>query len=65
MKYNFDKIIDRTHTSCVKYDLRQTVFEKQDFGPGGEGFMRMNIACPRSTLTIALGQLERMLSGIL
>ncbi|MCX6268856.1 MAG: PatB family C-S lyase [Bacteroidetes bacterium] len=34
-----------------------------DFGPGGEGFMRMNVACPRSTLTIALGQLERMLSG--
>jgi cystathionine beta-lyase len=35
-----------------------------DFGPGGEGFMRMNIACPRSTLTIALQQLEKMLSGI-
>ena len=35
-----------------------------DFGPGGEGFMRMNIACPRSTLTIALGRLERMLSKI-
>jgi cysteine-S-conjugate beta-lyase len=35
-----------------------------DFGPGGEGFMRMNIACPRSTLTVALQQLEKMLSGI-
>ncbi len=34
-----------------------------EFGPGGEGFMRMNIACPRSTLMIALGQLGRMLSG--
>jgi cystathionine beta-lyase len=35
-----------------------------DFGPGGEGFMRMNIACPRSVLTIALERLEKMLSGI-
>jgi cysteine-S-conjugate beta-lyase len=33
MKYNFDKLIDRTHTSCVKYDLRQTVFEKSDVIP--------------------------------
>lgn len=33
MKYNFDKIIDRTHTSCVKYDLRQTVFGKSDVIP--------------------------------
>jgi len=35
-----------------------------DFGPGGEGFMRMNIACPRATLTIALERLRVMLSGI-
>ncbi|MCX6246227.1 MAG: PatB family C-S lyase [Bacteroidetes bacterium] len=33
MKYNFDKVIDRTHTSCVKYDLRQVVFEKEDVIP--------------------------------
>lgn len=31
------------------------------FGPGGEGFMRMNIACPRKNLTDALGNLERAL----
>ncbi|MFZ4522577.1 MAG: MalY/PatB family protein [Bacteroidales bacterium] len=35
-----------------------------EFGPGGEGFMRMNIACPRSTLTNALGQMEKLLSGL-
>ena len=35
-----------------------------DFGPGGSGFMRMNIACPRSTVTTALGRLREMLSGI-
>jgi cysteine-S-conjugate beta-lyase len=28
------------------------------FGPGGEGFQRMNIACPRSTLVRALGRIE-------
>ena len=33
MKYDFDKLIDRTHTSCVKYDLRQTVFGKTDVIP--------------------------------
>jgi len=27
------------------------------FGPGGEGFMRMNLACPKSTLQKALDQL--------
>jgi len=35
-----------------------------EFGPGGEGFMRMNIACPRSTLTVALERLETMLHEI-
>jgi cystathionine beta-lyase len=33
MKYDFDKLIDRTNTSCVKYDLRQAVFEKADVIP--------------------------------
>ena len=33
MKYNFDKLIDRTHTSSVKYDLRQAFFEKGDVIP--------------------------------
>ena len=26
MKYNFDKIVDRANTNCVKYDLRDAVF---------------------------------------
>jgi cystathionine beta-lyase len=29
------------------------------FGPGGEGFQRMNVACPRSTLVQALEQIEK------
>jgi cystathionine beta-lyase len=28
------------------------------FGPGGEGFMRMNLACPRSTVERALRQID-------
>jgi cystathionine beta-lyase len=35
-----------------------------EFGPGGSGFMRMNIACPRSVLTEALGRLQKMLAEI-
>jgi cystathionine beta-lyase len=32
-----------------------------DFGPGGEGFMRMNIGCPRSVVEQALRQIEAAL----
>jgi cysteine-S-conjugate beta-lyase len=28
------------------------------FGPGGEGFQRINIACPRAVLLTALQKLE-------
>ncbi len=33
MKYNFDLIIDRENTSCVKYDLRKEYFGKADVIP--------------------------------
>lgn len=33
MKYNFDKIVDRAHTNCVKYDLREAVFGNPDVLP--------------------------------
>lgn len=32
--------------------------EGATFGPGGAGFMRMNIACPRSRLVEALSRME-------
>jgi len=32
--------------------------EGSRFGPGGEGFMRMNLACPRSVVEKALIQIE-------
>jgi cystathionine beta-lyase len=34
------------------------------FGPGGEGFQRMNIACPRSTLKRALQMLEQAVNEL-
>ena len=33
------------------------------FGPGGEGFVRLNFGCPRSVLQQALEQMRRALSG--
>lgn len=33
--------------------------EGSSFGPGGEGFMRMNLACPRSVVEKALKQIDR------
>ncbi|HWR29636.1 MAG TPA: hypothetical protein VN631_07365 [Negativicutes bacterium] len=32
--------------------------EGSTFGPGGAGFMRLNIACPRSRLVEALNRIE-------
>jgi cystathionine beta-lyase len=36
--------------------------EGSSFGPGGEGFMRMNLACPRATVEKALIQIERAIN---
>ena len=34
------------------------------FGPGGDGFMRMNIACPKSTVIKALENIEKTIKNI-
>jgi cystathionine beta-lyase len=34
------------------------------FGTGGEGFMRVNVACPRATLRQALEQIEQAVNGV-
>lgn len=36
----------------------------RSFGPGGEGFLRLNIGCPRSLLTEGLDRLTDVLSGL-
>jgi cystathionine beta-lyase len=33
------------------------------FGPEGDGFERINIACPRSTLREALTRIQRAVAG--
>lgn len=33
MIYNFDKVIDRTNTECIKYDQRETIFGRADVIP--------------------------------
>jgi cysteine-S-conjugate beta-lyase len=38
--------------------------EGRTFGPGGEGFMRMNIACPLATLRDALERLKNAVDGL-
>lgn len=35
-----------------------------DFGPGGEGFMRLNAACPRKTLDEAIDRIAKALRGL-
>ena len=37
--------------------------EGSAFGPGGEGFMRINLACPRSVVEKALKQIDRAVNG--
>lgn len=36
----------------------------EDFGPGGEGFVRLNFGCPRSTLAKALERMKTALKGL-
>jgi cystathionine beta-lyase len=38
--------------------------EGSSFGPGGEGFMRMNVATSRSILAKAMEQIEKAISTI-
>ena len=48
------------HRFCV--DKAGVAFGKgTDFGAGGSGFLRLNAACPRSTIEKALTQLEKAL----
>jgi cystathionine beta-lyase len=33
------------------------------FGPGGEGFMRMNLACPKATVEKALKRIDNAINA--
>jgi cysteine-S-conjugate beta-lyase len=45
-------------------EARLGLNEGRTFGPGGEGFMRMNIACPLVTLKEALERLKGAVDGL-
>ncbi len=63
--------LDFSATGMNQHELKTFVIEKAglglnegpQFGPGGEGYMRMNLACPRATLQKALEQLEAGFKG--
>jgi cystathionine beta-lyase len=38
--------------------------EGSTFGPGGEGYMRMNLACPGKTVIKAMCQIEKAITGL-
>lgn len=59
--------LDFSQTGLSSKALKKFVIEKAglglnegiQFGPGGEGYMRLNLACPRQTLLQALEQLKQ------
>ncbi|OPZ62778.1 MAG: Cystathionine beta-lyase PatB [Firmicutes bacterium ADurb.Bin506] len=50
-------------TDFFTYRARVGVNDGRKFGPGGEGFVRLNIACTRSTLVDALNRIEEALTA--
>lgn len=47
------------------HQARVGLNDGRDFGPGGEGFQRINIACPRSVLEEALLRIEQAVNKLL
>jgi cystathionine beta-lyase len=45
------------------HDAKVAVNEGSMFGPGGEGFVRLNIGCPRSVLEKALNQMREAINN--
>ncbi|MBT3242321.1 MAG: putative C-S lyase [Bacteroidetes bacterium] len=64
--------LDLSKTGLSEEDLNKLMVEKAGvalnsgtmFGQGGEGFMRINFACPRSILTEALEKIEKALNTV-
>ena len=51
-----------SHEELVKFfvdDAKVGLNDGATFGPGGDGFMRLNVACPRSILQEGLERIER------
>jgi cystathionine beta-lyase len=52
--------LEDPHTFFLE-EARVALNDGATFGPGGEGFVRLNLGCPRSTLTEALARMQRAL----
>ena len=50
-----DLFIDKAHLALNDGEM---------FGPGGEGFMRLNVGCPRPLIAQALSQLAEAISHL-
>ena len=57
---NSGKITGTPHEFFLK-QAKVALNEGREFGPGGEGFVRLNFGCPRSTLADALGRMKTAL----
>ena len=55
---------DMALRDLIRKQARLGLEDGYTFGPGGEGFQRMNIACPRSILQEALERLEKAVNSI-
>lgn len=64
--------LDCTKLDMTQPELKKFFFEKaklglndgSTFGAGGTGYMRMNIACPRSTVEEAVARIERAVNSL-
>ena len=53
--------------SPYKFFLEQARVALNDgktFGPGGEGFVRLNLGCPRATLTEVLERMRKAMAAL-
>lgn len=62
-EFGFDTVLNRKGTnSVVCSGAKLMLFDGQAFGDAGRGFMRMNLACPRKTLSDAVKRLVNALT---
>ncbi|MEG0831265.1 MAG: MalY/PatB family protein [Acidaminococcaceae bacterium] len=55
------------HTAMMDFFLKEAKVALNDgftFGPGGDGFMRLNIACPRAQLVEALERMAKAVNSL-
>ena len=54
---------DRSAQEFFLKQAKVALNEGREFGPGGEGFVRLNFGCPRLTLVEALGRMKSALDA--